>query len=274
MTIAHRKQSLICCFMVIAFTLSGCTTVADKLLLYPSTHVISVERSSREKITFKRGVIEVVKARSPRVARDKVKVYVLSFFGNGDRPERWISAQAHLWEDHNVEVWGVNYPGFGSSSGPATLSSVCPAADEVFNRLKDRALGKPIVVFGSSIGAATALHLAANHSFAGIIANNPPPIRDVVIRRYGWWNLWILAGLTAKGIPDDLDSIRNAKNAKVRAYFLISDHDLLIPLPFYQRVLDAYCQEKRVVILKGSHHNSKVAGPNFVSAMDWLIGTH
>ena len=123
-------------------------------------------------------------------------VYVLRFYGNADRAERWPVAEAEMWNDRAVEIWGMNYPGFGGSTGPARLSKIGPAALVMFDELKRHAGDTPIVPFGTSIGVTAALHVAASRpaGIAGLILQNPPPLREMILRRFGWWNLWLLAG--------------------------------------------------------------------------------
>src|SRR5213075_3447637 len=82
---------------------------------------------------------------------DRVDAYVLRFYGNADRAERWVGLEADAFGERAIEVWGMNYPGFGGSSGPARLKRMSPAALAAFDALKSRAPNQPIFVFGASI---------------------------------------------------------------------------------------------------------------------------
>jgi hypothetical protein len=35
--------------------------------------------------------------------------------------------------------------------------------------------------------------VAANRPCAGLVLTNPPPLRNMILQRFGWWNLWLLA---------------------------------------------------------------------------------
>ena len=59
-------------------------------------------------------------------------IYVLRFYGNADRADRWVAAEAGMWNNRAVEVWGMNYPGFGGSTGPSN-SPVSAAALAAFD---------------------------------------------------------------------------------------------------------------------------------------------
>ena len=178
-------------------------------------------RRGSETIPFENGQLELWIAQS-QAARFKgnADVYILRFYGNADRAERWPIEEAKMWDDRAVEIWGVNYPGFGGSTGPARLSKIGPAALAAFDELRRHATDRPIVPFGTSIGATAALHVAAHRPVAGLILQNPPPLREMILRRFGWWNLWLLAGPIALQIPKDLDSIANAKAARSAGNFL------------------------------------------------------
>jgi pimeloyl-ACP methyl ester carboxylesterase len=183
---------------------------------------------------------------------------VLRFCGNGERAEYAVEVEREEWRGLPVEIWAVNYPGFGQSTGPAALAAIPPAALAAYDELVGHARGKPIFVSGFSMGTTAALYLAAHHPVAGMLLHNPPPLRQLILGRYGWWNLWILAGAIAAQVPTDLDSLKNARLITVPAVFVLSGGDTTVP-PFYQRkVVDAYAGPKQVVIADGANHNTPI----------------
>ena len=249
----------------------------DHLILFPTRTPINAGGAVRRTIPFENGQLEIWIAQS-RLARSKgtADMYVLRFYGNADRAERWPAEEAEMWNDRAVEVWGMNYPGFGGSTGPARLSRIGPAALAVFDELKRHAIDRPIVPFGTSIGATAALHVAASRpaGIAGLILQNPPPLREMILRRFGWWNLWLLAGPVALQIPKDLDSIANAKAIHAPAIFLLAEKDEVVPPHYHKLVVEAYAGEKRVIQLPGAYHNDPIesaALANLNNAVDWLL---
>jgi pimeloyl-ACP methyl ester carboxylesterase len=249
----------------------------DHLILFPTRAPIDAGGASRKTIPFENGQLEVWIAQS-QLARSKgnADIYVLRFYGNADRAERWPAVEAEMWNDRAVEIWGVNYPGFGGSTGPPRLSKIGPAALAAFDELKRRAADRPIVPFGTSIGATAALHVAAFRpaGISGLVLQNPPPLREMIVRRFGWWNLWLLAGPVALQIPKDLDSIANAKAIHAPAIFLLAEKDEVVPSRYHRLVVDAYAGEKRVISLHGAFHNDPIEGTALVelnNALDWLL---
>jgi hypothetical protein len=245
-------------FLIVAFS-SG---LPDRLILFPTTQPIDAHGATRQTIPFQNGELEVWTARS-RLARQRnhVDAYVLRFYGNADRAERWVALDADAFGERAVEIWGMNYPGFGGSSGPARLKRMSPAALAAFDAMKSKAGNQPIFVFGASIGSAVAMNVAANREVRGLVLHNPPPLRQIILRNYGWWNLWLLAGPLALQIPRELDSVANAKRIHAPAIFLLAENDEIVPPKFQRLVVDSFTGEKQVITLPGAYHNSPIQGP-------------
>jgi uncharacterized protein len=249
--------------------------ISDHLILFPTTAPLDAHGAVRKVLPFQNGELELWTAQS-RLARQNAhpEIYVLRFYGNADRADRWVAAEAEAWNNRAVEIWGMNYPGFGRSTGPARLNRIAPAALTAFDALRSNADERPIVLFGASIGSAPALHVAARRPVAGLIFHNPPALREIILRQFGWWNLWLLAGPVALQIPRDLDSIANGKSVHAPAIFLLAEQDEIVA-PRYQRlVVDAYAGDKRVITLRGAHHNTPIEGAGLAdlyNALDWLL---
>jgi pimeloyl-ACP methyl ester carboxylesterase len=247
----------------------------DHLILFPSKAPIAAAGAARRTIPFENGQLELWTAKSQVAQKSgNADVYVLRFYGNADRAERWVAAEAEMWNERAVEIWGMNYPGFGGSTGPARLSRIAPAAIAGFDELQRQANGHPVVIFGASLGATVALHLAAHRAVAGLILHNPPALRQMILRQFGWWNLWLLAGPIAMQIPRDLDSLANARASRAPAIFLLAEKDEVVAPRYHRLVLDAYAGDKRVITLRGAYHNDPIEGAavaDLYNALDWLL---
>ena len=247
----------------------------DHLILFPTRAPIEAGGAVRKTVSFENGELEIWTAQSRRAQqRGRVDVFMLRFYGNADRADRWAALEAEMWSDHSIEIWGVNYPGFGGSTGPARLVRIGPAAVAAFDELKRHAGERPIVAYGASIGATAALHVAAQRPVGGLILHNPPPLREMILRQFGWWNLWLLAGPVALQIPPDLDSIGNARASRAPAIFLLADKDEIVAPRFHRLVFDAYDGEKRLIALRGAYHNDPIQGAALADlnyALGWLL---
>jgi hypothetical protein len=249
----------------------------DHLILFPTRAPIDADGAVRKTIPFENGELEIWTAQSRRTRQQgHADVFILRFYGNADRSDRWAAMEAEMWNDRAVEIWGMNYPGFGASTGPARLARIGSAAVTVFDELRREAADAPIVAYGSSIGVTAALHVAASRptEIAGLILHNPPPLREVILRQFGWWNLWLLAGPVALQIPRDLDCIANARASRTPAIFLLAERDEIVAPRFHWLVVQAYAGEKRVIELRGAYHNDPVEGTALADlndALGWLL---
>jgi len=261
---------------VLFFALVMFANLPDQLILFPSTQPLNPHGAMRRALSFDHGELEIWTARSRRAQQQgHADIFILRFYGNADRADRWAAAEAEMWNERAVEVWGMNYPGFGGSKGPARLSKIGRAALAAFDELKLHAGDRPVVPYGASIGATAALHVAAQRPVAALILHNPVPLREIILRRFGWWNLWLLAGPIALQIPRDLDSIENAKASHAPAVFLLAEKDEIVPPRYHMLVANAYAGEKRVITLHSAHHNDPIEGTalaDFYQALDWLLG--
>jgi len=270
-----RKTRIALAIVTAYFILIFFAHLPDHLILFPTRAPIDAGGAVRKAIPFQNGELELWTALSHRAQQNgRVDTYVLRFYGNADRAEYWVAEEAEAWNDRAVEVWGMNYPGFGESTGPARLARIGPAAVTAFDELKGHTTEQPIVLFGASLGTAAALHVAAHRPVAGLILQNPPPLRQMILRQFGWWNLWLLAGPLSLQIPRDLDSIANSKAVHAPAIFLLAEKDEVVAPRYHRLVVDAYAGERRVISLPGAYHNTPIEGAGLVdfhNALDWLL---
>lgn len=234
--------------------LSAC---ADRILLFPSTHPITVPGAHRIEVPLSsQKVLEIWTALSPAAVHSTPQARVLRFGGNAERAEHALESEQEQWRNLPVEIWSVNYPGFGQSTGPAQIRAIAPAALAAFDALRQTHPHQPIILSGFSIGTAAALYVAANRPAAGLLLHNPPPLRQLILGQYGWWNLWLLAGALAAQVPADLDSLKNAKRVNAPALFVLSGSDEIVPPAYQQKVVDAYAGEKRLIHADDATHNT------------------
>ncbi len=217
--------------------------------------------------------IEVLTARSRGAVSREPMAFVLEFCGNATRAEQITRYVADRWGVRPVEVWVMNYPGYGQSAGPAKLSAIPPAALATYDVLAQRAKGRPIFLAGNSMGTTAALYVAAERPAAGLVLQSPPPLQRLILQHYGWWNLWLLAGPVALQVPGELNSIHNAPRVRAPAVFLLPSRDSLVPSLYQRMVADAYGGEKQLLVLEDADHNSGITGKDerrLQQALDWL----
>ena len=260
---------------------------ADFLILRPSPMNIDPVGAVRQMIKVGGDDVELWLARSPGTMVKPPVAYVLFFVGNADRADRWATFYAASWGSNPVEVVGVNYPGYGGSTGPRRLAKIGPSALAAYDFVVARAQGAasppassaknvhpPIFLMANSIGTTAALRVLAQRDSAGAVLISPPPLQRLILQHHGWWNLWLLAGPVAMAIPSDLNSPANAAQSKAPAVFVLSEKDEIVPVAYQRMVYDAYAGEKRLIDLPNASHNAgmdQAAWDEVGRGIAWLL---
>ncbi|HEX4125353.1 MAG TPA: alpha/beta fold hydrolase, partial [Tepidisphaeraceae bacterium] len=247
--------------------LGGC---ADKLLLFPSREPID-SAGKAVMVPTPGGAVQLWAIRSDgapplggsihhgvEIKSAPPEAYALGFIGNGSRAEIECENFVRYFSQHTVLLYVMNYPGFGGSEGSAKVAAIPPAALAAYDYVAAQARGKPIFVMGHSLGTAAALYVATQRPVAGLILHNPPPLHQLIMGRFGWWNGWIAASMVCRAVPDTLESIPNAKKVDVPAIFLLAGRDTLVTPPYQQMVVDAYHGPKKLIHLTDYGHNDPV----------------
>ena len=266
----HPMLILLMSCIVIA---SGCN--ADTQVLGSNDEILNPGIAKAHFLEVNGRRVECWVARSPAAADHGPRGYVLFFVGQGDRADRYLNDEAYSW-DEPVEIWGMNYPGAGGSEGPNEFARVGPDALAVYDAVKQIAGNRPIFVEGGSLGTTVALCVAAARPVDGVILLNPPPLRQLIIGEYSWWNFGLISHYIAGQVPADLDSIANASRATAPAVVLSAGADETVP-PKYQRlVIDAYAGPKRIIEMPGRGHEDGLTREDagkLAAGKNWLWRT-
>jgi uncharacterized protein len=251
--------------------LISCAGLRDKLILHPSTQ--RVDAVGTQPLHFPRhdgGTTAAFAAFSPGCRDHAPEAFVLDFTGNGTRAEMIAAAIARRWGNHPVETISVNYPGYGQSTGPASMDAMPQMELDAFDSVSQIANGKPVIVTGHSLGCTAALYVAAHRPVAALVIQNPPPLRQLIIGRFGWWNLWLGAIPIALQIPPEFDSIANAQQCHEPAVLISGIHDDYIPPKYHHLVFDAYAGPHFLVAVDGGHNTAPTRTSDFYKGLDWL----
>ncbi len=154
----------------------------------------------------------------------------------------------------------MNYPGYGGSAGAAKLSSIPRAALATYDELRHLAGERPIFLEANSLGTSVALYVASERRVAGLILQNPPPLRRLILQRQGWWNLWLLAGPFALHVPRELNAPDTAPHVHAPAVFMLADRDETVPPYYHDIVVNAYAGPKTIIHMPRAGHNDSITG--------------
>jgi pimeloyl-ACP methyl ester carboxylesterase len=228
--------------------------LADKLVLCPTRHPIPVAGKSRRLIEVHGDRVEIWTRCNGDHLTDEAELFVLKFPGTGGRAERGTDHPVDYWPDLKAELWTVNPPGYGCSSGRARLVKLPHVADAAYRALADVAKGRPILVTGNSLGTATALYTAAHHEVAAVVLRNVLPLRQLIAGHHAKRSLWLGAWLLSRVIPLQLDSVSNGARTTAPCVFVVSGRDRTVPPRYQQLVIDAYAGPHQVMLLEEADH--------------------
>lgn len=198
-------------------------------------------------------------------------VAVLRFLGARGRAEQGTTDPLNRLPHVPGEVWIVNPPGFGGSLGPVSLLRHAQAALLAFDEMVRHCPHARHWVYGHSLGALFALHVAAWREVHGLILKNALPVFPLLQSRLGRKAArWLI-----QGMPPGLDALRNARHSPSPAVFQISLQDTLATPSMQQDLVAAYAGPLRTAFIHGGHDIHQYSSKDeiaYCQAIQWLHG--
>jgi alpha-beta hydrolase superfamily lysophospholipase len=208
---------------------------------------------------------------------DKKRPSILYFHGNGETvaSHEWI---APLYLQRDINLFVVDYRGYGSSNGKPTISNMIADTHPVFRGFQEiinhEGFLESIFVMGRSLGSAPAIETALSYQdrIQGLIvesgaANN--------FRR-----LWDYMGTSDVGVSPGEESpfLNKVKIRQVTKPTLIihSEYDQIIPVSEGEELYrNSGAEDKRILIIPGAGHNDimMVDQGSYFNTIEELIKT-
>jgi pimeloyl-ACP methyl ester carboxylesterase len=111
------------------------------------------------------------------------KGVVLYFHGN-KKNISWYAKYSPYFTKHGYEVWLIDYPGFGKSTGKLTEQTLYDWANYMYKFARTRFSADSIIIYGKSMGTGIATHLASIQPCKNLILETPYYDYPSVIRHY------------------------------------------------------------------------------------------
>ncbi len=204
---------------------------------------------------------------------------VLYFYGSNE--DARIEARRMMWLSSAARVNAVvfDYRGYGFSDGVIAPEAMRKDALEAFDALRRRSPRAPIFVYGWSVGAEFAIHVAALRDVAGLVVQAPPAS---AVEMQAWSNHHDVPGALrwAVHLQGDADYETTFQGAAeistVRAPLLViqGDRDDDVPISQGREVFSASAsQTKQFCVVPGGHHNDirisePPAGPALIEFLE------
>jgi len=148
----------------------------------------------------------------------------------------------------SVDVFVLEYPGYGAREGSPDKSSLCAAGEEAFEMLPHNV---PIFVVSESIGAGVATYLAKTHptEIAGLMLFVPfDNLASVAQRKMFFLPAYIF-------LRDRFNPVECLRDYHGPMKIVIAGADEVIPSQSGLRLFGEYDGPKELQIIPGAHHN-------------------
>jgi hypothetical protein len=221
----------------------------------------------------------------PRTDGARQFAWVMRTADSADSPERWVlylhgnastvASRMNVFHYKRLHELGLHvlapeYRGYNGLAGVPSEASVQSDARAGYEYLRSRLNVPPdrLVIFGWSLGAAVAVHLASQvEAGAVVLEGAPASVVDIGQQRYPMFPIrWI--------IRNPFNAIDHVSAIRAPLLFLHSPEDTIIPFREGRRLFDAAPDPKKFVEIRGGHiEASEIDREVFYGAIrDFLAG--
>lgn len=191
------------------------------------------------------------------------KGVVLYFHGNRKNIERY-APYAKNFTRNNFEVWMMDYPGFGKTTGTRSEQTMYDDAAILYQLARSRFAKDSILIYGKSIGTGVATQLAALKDCKRVILETPYYSVDALMRHYAF--IYPVSAMAKYHFPN------NTYLKKIDSPITVfhGTKDEVIPYKQSLRLAKENAGVQLVTIDKGRHNNLNDS-PVFQQHLDSLL---
>ena len=250
-----KIASFLPALLVYVTTLIGCSYTVNEAMLFNERPLIPLTRQFHFSDTYF-VVDDSVSLNGWMLTKDSAVATILLLHGNSNNLYElpWINIINALG-NLNVNVFAIDYRGFGRSSGKASFKGLYRDAQGALAYLRSTSYGsKTIIVYGLSLGSIPAVDIAQNPNVSGLILEGAiSSSADMVeaIKEHHWY-----LRLLSIEYPKDVifDSVDKIKHITSPTLVIHGDHDNL-PKSMSQKLYDAINHSKKqfYAVRNGNH---------------------
>ena len=228
----------------------------EKLLFHPEK--LPAEHQFNFATPFKEINLEVNKEKNLSIVQFTVpdsvcKGVVLYFHGNMRNIERYAPFAANFTKN-KYEVWMMDYPGFGKSTGKRTERILYDDATQLYKMARARFAKDSIIIYGKSIGTGIASQLASVNVCKRLILETPYYSIGALFRHYAF--MYPAEQMAKYQFP----IYQYLKNIDVPVSIFHGIHDEVIPFKNAERLISLRYETTKpvrelITIQKGKHNN-------------------
>jgi pimeloyl-ACP methyl ester carboxylesterase len=191
------------------------------------------------------------------------KGVVLYFHGNMQNIERYQNI-VPLFTHEGYELWMMDYPGFGKSTGKRTEARIYEDAQRFYQLASERFEPSQIIIYGRSVGTGPAAQLASVKAAKMLILETPYYSIDALAKSY--FPIYPVKMLTTYTFPVN-DYL---KHVNAPAYIIHGTSDEVIPYE-QAKILRKENPATHLITIEKGEHNNLAEFPLFRATLKRLL---
>jgi alpha-beta hydrolase superfamily lysophospholipase len=254
---------------VIVYVIGGIALyfLQEKFLFHPKK--LPPDHQFSFSIPFREIDLAINKERNLSIIRFTVpdsarKGVVLYFHGNKENIERYAPYAVNFTK-HNYEVWMMDYPGFGKSTGDRSEEVLYDDAKELYRMARASISGDSIIIYGKSIGTGIASYLASIKECKRLLLEAPYYSIENLFSRYAFM---YPAGLMTKY---HFPVHRYFEKTEVPVNIFHGTDDGIIPYSNAEKLMNLANPGTELVTIEKGKHNNLNDFPLFHQKLDSLL---
>lgn len=192
------------------------------------------------------------------------KGIVLYFHGNRKNIERYAQYAASFTRN-NYEVWMMDYPGFGKSTGERTEKILYSDALVFYNMARGRFSGDSIILYGKSLGSGIAAQLASVRESKRLILETPYYSFDALASHYAF--IYPVSLMLHYHFPTN----EYFNHVKEPIMLIHGTDDEVIPFSHSKRLLKIAPQGSELITIENGKHNDLADHKLFQQKLDSVL---
>lgn len=198
------------------------------------------------------------------MAGDTPRGVVLYFHGNR-KNIGWYAQYARNFTKNGYEVWMIDYPGYGKSTGSLTEDRLYAYAEQLYKLALPRFTPDQIVLYGKSMGTGIAAWLATRKNCQRLILETPYYSMRSLVQHY------LPVYPVSRMIHYNLPTFEYLPLTIVPVTLLQGTDDGVIPYSNARRLAPLLKKEDEFVTIAGGSHNNLNDYPQFHRTLDSLL---
>jgi alpha-beta hydrolase superfamily lysophospholipase len=191
------------------------------------------------------------------------KGIVLYFHGNRTNINRYAK-YAPLFTQHGYEVWMMDYPGYGKSTGKRTEQALYDDALVLHRFAIKKVSAEHIVLYGKSLGTGIASQLASVRDCRRLILETPYYSMDALAKHYFF--IYPVMPLSKFSLP----TFQYFKYINAPITIFHGTRDAIIPYDQAKRLKEKK-EGTELIRIKGGHHNDLTVFPSYRDRLGILL---